>query len=117
MTNLERARNGERLKVNFDYSTLGFIGVDGREFLWDKNGKIQCLDWINQQIDYAVNHAIDDTKEPELWRDLEEGEVYQDGDRMLLAERKWIIIQKDNYLIGRNRKKGDCLTQRRERQR
>ena len=111
MTNLERARNGERLKVR----RLGdqvYMGANGSSWLFDE---IYLENWINQQIDYAVTHAIDETEEPELWRDLKEGEVYQEGDRIAIHKYDWKIITKDHRFINQSRAITEPLAQRRVR--
>lgn len=107
MTNLERARNGERLKVR----RLGdqvYMGVNGSSWLFDE---IYLENWVNQQIDYAVTHAIDETEEPELWRDLKEGEVIKEGDRVLIKS-KW---ESAKELIGTTTLEVEVLAQRRVR--
>lgn len=111
MTNLERARNGERLKVR----RLGdqvYMGANGSSWLFDE---IYLENWVNQQIDYAVTHAIDETEKPELWRDLKEGEVYQEGDRVVLHNQAWVTIPVDDFFIGNKRNRRDCIAQRRVR--
>lgn len=105
-----------RLTPQYDGKFLGW----GHESEQCETGVLNYTCAIVEKADGFVDlvypkniQFIDDTEEPELWRDLEEGEVYQDGDRMLMDCSKWIIIQKDNYLIGRKRVKRDCLAQRR----
>lgn len=80
MTNLERARQSERLKVRRVGDKV-YIGVNGSSWLFDED---YLENWVNEQIDHAVTHAIDDTEEPELWRDLAPDDIIQEGDRILI---------------------------------
>lgn len=120
MTNLERARQGERLKVEVVKAEAGQFSVTS--LTDDYEGLTACFtdhfakrlaDWVNIQIDYAVTHAIDDTEELELWRDLKEGEVYQEEDRILLDNQTWTIVH--HRFVGKKHSKYDDLAQRRVR--
>lgn len=77
MSNLERARKGNgsilvSSKGDRDYLLSSLSPEDAREL----------HNWINQQINYAVTHAIDDTPDPVYWRDLGPDEIRQEGDRV-----------------------------------
>lgn len=114
MTNLERARNGERLKVRKSGDYI-IRGIDGEDYVPSQNYTDDLINWVNQQIDIAVTHAIDETEKSELWRDLEEGEVYQEGDRIAIHKYDWKIITKDHRFINQSRAITEPLAQRRVR--
>lgn len=69
MTNLERAKNGERLKVRKSGDYI-IRGIDGEDYVPSQNYTDDLINWVNQQIDIAVTHAIDETEEPELKTNL-----------------------------------------------
>ena len=114
MTNLERAKNGERLKVRKSGDYI-IRSIDGEDFFVNPDYVDDLINWINQQIDIAVTNAIAETEDPELWRDLKEGEVYQEGDRILMDKKHWVTILENHFYIGMKRTSRDNLVQRRVR--
>lgn len=151
MTNLERARNAERIGDQRIVRVYSYEAVEPDEndiqkipkHLWDKrltpqyDGKF--LGWGQDseqcetgEVSYACaivekpdgfvdlvypKHIqfIDDTEELELWRDLKEGEVYKDGDRLCLHNQAWVTILENHFYIGMKRTRRDNLAQRRVR--
>lgn len=121
MTNLERARKGERIGIGFKRKGNGSILVSSkgdRDYLLSSLSPADARElhkWINQQIDHAVTHAIDDTPDnnPELWRDLSAGEIRMEGDRFFdVLMNKMTSIKKGSWFCGSVVNESDIITQR-----
>lgn len=130
MTNLERARQGERIGIQIrrkrKETVLVSVKTDERNYLLSSlsfQDANKLHEWINQQIDYAVTHAIDDSPNanpnPELWRDLHAGEIRKVGDRIfnvMAIDGDMIYIKEGDSLCGTVVNEGNILTQRRVRE-
>ena len=98
MSNLERAKKGERLKVVHErlFDRLKPVQGDDRFLTTISNEECERLvDWINSQIDLAVTHAINDTPDPVYWRDLG-AEPVKNGDRIFYEDLgRWVVVGED----------------------
>lgn len=127
MTNLERARNGERIGIQIRRKRKETVLVSVKP--GERNYLLSSLsfqdankfhEWINEQINHAVTHAIDDSPNPnpnpELWRDLQAGEIRKEGDRIFyLMHGKMHYIKESDSLCGTVVNEGNIVTQRRVR--
>lgn len=125
MTNLERARNGERIGIQIRRKRKETIFVSVKP--GERNHLLSPLsfqnvnklhEWINEQINHAVTYAIDDSPNPnpnpELWRDLQAGEIRKEGDRIFhLMHGKMTLIKDGDSLCGTVVNEGNIVTQRR----